>query len=87
MKQYHIWTVTHEPLYSPVHDLILPDVSKQTLREATELKCDYLFYGDHTVQFLDSRSLHNARHIAKTAPITGCSEYKVTNGFKVKVSD
>ena len=55
------------------------DSCRQTLREARELKGDYLFYSDHTVLILGSRSsLQNARHIAKTAACMGCSEYKVT---------
>jgi hypothetical protein len=58
--------------------VILPDVGKQIVRETRELKGDYPFYGDHTVWVLGNSSLHNARHIAKTAPSTGCSEYKVT---------
>jgi len=59
--------------------LIIPDVGRQTLREARELKGDYPFYGDHIVEFLgSSSSLQYARHIAKTAPCMECSEYKVT---------
>jgi len=70
--------VTHELLYSLVHTMVLPDIGRQTLRETRELKGDNPFYGDHTVHFLGSSSLQNARHIAKTAPCMGCSEYKVT---------
>jgi len=64
--------VTYELLGSLVHTLILPDVCRQTLREARELKHDY------PLQFLGGSRLQNARHIAKTAPCKGCSEYKVT---------
>jgi len=49
MRQCHVWTVTHELLDSLVHILILPDVGRQTLREARGLKGDYPFYGDNTV--------------------------------------
>ena len=70
--------VTYELLGSLVHTLILPDVGRQTVRGARELKVDY------PLQFLGSSSLQNARHIAKNAPCKGCSEYKVTNWFKVK---
>jgi len=41
MRQYHISTVTHELLGSPVHTLILPDVGRLTVRGARELKGDY----------------------------------------------
>jgi len=41
--------VTHELLDSLVHTLILPDVGRQTIREATELKGDYPFHGEYTV--------------------------------------
>jgi hypothetical protein len=41
--------VTHELLDSPLHILIFPDVGRQTLRGARELKVDYPFYGAHTV--------------------------------------
>jgi len=72
LRHYHILTVTHELAYSPVHNLILPDICRQTLREARELKGDNPFYGDHTVQFLgSSSSLQNAKNIAKTAPCMG----------------
>jgi len=49
MRQYHISTVTHELLGSLINTLILPDVGRQTLREARELKVDYPLYGHHTV--------------------------------------
>jgi len=41
--------VTHELLDSAVHTLILPNIGRQALRGGRELKCDYAFYGDHTV--------------------------------------